>query len=237
MKGAGMGLSIPKYIEEEKEIGAPLIYEWDDESHRAYWAREVPALENKVGKISARSCVVFSAGIGEWVAWRLSKHSNDRSLLDCTEAVYASAVDWSYFNPPTNPLKWRKGSVYGPMDVARYLLIKIIRRASGDEDIADLAVCLSNLVEHLLPDSRKPFRKWRDQVLIRLRKFEPLDLNEPDGNPVSRGVLDPDLEFKPEMSAKLLAMYLKGLDYKKNPYLSPPEKMMKAGFEGIPYQL
>jgi hypothetical protein len=232
-----MVLSIPKYIEEAGVIGAPLTYKWEDDNHRNYWAPGVPALEYKIGKCAGRAVVTLSAGIAEWVAWRLSEFLEDNTLFDCIEAVYASVIDWRYFNPPSQPIKWGKGPVRGPADVTRYLLVKAVDEASGDEDVAERAVALAKLVEHVLPDSVKSFRKWRNEAIARLRKIEPLDLDEPDGNPVPREVLDPNFEFKPEESAKLLAKFLKSLDYRKNAYLSSPEKMLKAGFKGTPYQL
>jgi hypothetical protein len=57
------------------------------------------------------------------------------------------------------------------------------------------------------------------------------------GVPVPREILDPDFDYEPEKAEGLLARFLNDLDPNENPYLSPPEEMIKAGFEGTPYSL
>lgn len=232
-----MAFSTPKYIEDAGIAGYPVNYEWAPSRARSYWAHGVAPLERKIGKIAIRSRVVLIAGISDWVARRLSKHSEDHSLFDCIEAVYASAIDWRYFNPPNKPIKWRKDPVLGPMDVAVYLLTETLDRAKSEEYVADMAVYACNLVEHVLGDKVRSFRSWRNRVVERLQKLEPFNLSEPKGHPVPKEILDPEFDLKPKDATRLLGTFLARLDAKDNPYLTPPEKMLQAGFEGIPYQL
>jgi len=54
---------------------------------------------------------------------------------------------------------------------------------------------------------------------------------------VAREALDPDFDYKPEVARKLMADFLRGVDYTKNPYLRSPKDMLEDGFEGTPYTL
>jgi hypothetical protein len=228
-------LEIPTYIKEAEVQKAPLTYEWDSDNDRNHWAAAVPALERKIGKVEHRSVVLFCAGTAGWIAWRLSGHTDDPSLFNCIEATYASVVDWRYFNRPKK-FKIGKGPIQGPKEVAIYLLAKSVDRAGRGMYVADIGGFLCKLVEHVLPGSVKPFRAWRDEVLDRLRKLEPHHPDKPTGNPVPREILNPGAEFKRSDLPKLLAAFVRTLDYKKNPYLSPPDKMAANGFKGVPYK-
>lgn len=243
MKKNHTKLPIPEYLKKESEVDELPDYEWDCDNHRNYWSRGVPALENKIGKCANRAVVTFSAGIAEWVAWRFTKYPKVSSLFNCIEAVYASVIDWSYFNATGSPIirgkkiNWGKDSVEGPINVAQYLLRESIKRASREQYVADIPVFLSRLVEHVCSHDIKPFRKWRNEVIVRLQEIEPLDLNNQNGSTLPKEILDPDIKLKPEVTKELIEKFLNSLDHKSNPYLNSPEKMLKAGFEGTPYEL
>jgi hypothetical protein len=49
--------------------------------------------------------------------------------------------------------------------------------------------------------------------------------------------LDPDVPYDDRRRREMLARFLKGLDWRKNPFLRSPAAMKKLGFEGKPYEL
>lgn len=235
-----MALSIPRYIQETGIVEAPIQYKWPDSPFDAY-GEENPRFENKLVKISDRGVVAFSAGIAEWIAWRLIKHTNDPMLFNYIEAVWAAIVDWTYMDPKNNPedkLEWDDfdGPILEPLCAATMKMGEIIFLVSDEQPITDDGVSMANLLEFVLPNT-KSFREWRNWAIEQLRRLTPR-ISEDDslGVPVPREALDPQFDFKPDMTAKLIDSYLKTLDYKKNPYLQSPEKMKKTGFKGTAYR-
>ena len=230
---------IPKYIVATGIVDALLEHDCDDNDPELMYDEEVPRLEVRISKLSFRATVALAAGFAEWVAWRMSKHSDDQMLFNYIEAIWAAVVDWHYIEPKDNPeenLLWAnwQGPVRGPMCATASVLSEAVNSAMDEEPASPEAVRLSNLVEHVIPNV-KSFRKWRNQAIDRLTKLYPVDDNEPTGIPVPKEVLDPSFDFKPEISTKLIDRYLKSLDYRKNPYLRSPQEMQKAGFKGTPY--
>ena len=236
-----MTKSIPKYIEVTGIVDAPLEHVWDDDEPESNYDEEVPILEARISEMSDRATVALSTGLAEWVAWRMSKHSDDRMLFNYTEAIWAAIVDWHYIEPEDNPeenLPWAdwKGPVRGPKCAVASILSEIVDCAMDEEPASPETVYLANVVAHVLPDI-KPFRLWRNGVIDRLTMLYPVNDDEPTGVPVPKEVLDLSFDFKPEMSNKLLDSYVRCLVYKKNSYLRSPQQMRKAGFKGTPYQL
>lgn len=233
---------IPNHIGKAKITELPLTYKWDDDIHEdVYFAKEVPALRRKIAKISKRSQLILAAGMAEWVAWHLSKHSEDRMLFDCIEGTYASIIDWQYFDSdiPSKDLAWKtwEGSIRMPMCLAARRLITMIEKARTDMATARHAVFMSNLVEHMLPKNVKLFRNWRNGVIDRLKALEPLNRSNPAGNSMPREVLDLSKDFDKSTSENFLAKFIESLKPTNNRYLRSPEAMLEDGFEGTPYKL
>ncbi len=237
-----MTLKMPGYIDRLGISNDPIQYPWDDkkpmEAHRGNDSK----LSAKISDISGKGIVALSIGFTEWIAWRLSKHSDDQIPFQVIEASWASIVDLRYMHPLNTPglklerIDWQ-GPVRGPLCDSYHLLSRLMDYAARDQAIEEEAVLLSNLALYVLKD-HKPFKEWRRFVIQRLTEFYPWEEGETYRSeaPIPREVLDPDFDYKPEMAKELIGNYIEGLDYKQNPYLRSPEEMARDGFEGTPYK-
>ena len=94
-----------------------------------------------------------------------------------------------------------------------------------------------------MPNEGKPFNLWLRWALDSLFKHYELlpednkDPHKRQGPCVPRQAVDPDFDFKPEMTNDLLSDFLHGLHHTKNHYLRSPDEMQKLGFTGIPYRI
>jgi hypothetical protein len=230
-----MTLLMPPYIKNAKVADAPINYDWDDDDPEEAYLDPDERLRHRIGEISDRGVVALSAGFAEWIAWRLSKHSDTKLLFQVIEAVWAGIVDWSYFEQLDAPdfSDWQ-GSVRGPICAAINLLDEIIYLITDGQFASPESVCLTQLALHVLPDP-KPFKDWRRSTIKRLAAMYPRRPDDRLGTPVPREALDPAFDYKHEMEEELTARFLKGLDWKQNPSLRSPEAMKEDGFEGTPY--
>jgi hypothetical protein len=232
----------PAYLRGLNVEGQPLNYPWIDASHREYWAKPVPPLERKVERLDDRAIVGFTASCAEWVAWRLSPHTDVGVLLDTIDAAWASIIDWRYFelgDKPFKGLEWDRwpGQTQRPLCVAARTLIEAVDNARRGTDLSVEAVCAASLVEHVLPALKAEFRAWRDAVLARLVKTNPADADHSAGKLVAPDAFDPDVDYRPGGAKKLLGTFLAHLDPKRNRFLRSPEKLRQVGFAGTPYAL
>lgn len=229
---------IPRVVNDAGVMDAPITYKWPQSPFDAY-GDESPRLEAKIAKISVRGIIALSAGVSEWIAWRLSKHVNDPLLFNYIMAAWANIVDFKYLEHKNNPrktLKWDNwsGPLREPICATARKLGDAVRAALFDLSIANETVYLCNLAELVLPDA-KLFRQWRNWAIERLVKITSYTQENELGVPVPREALDSKYDFKKEMSDQLIDSYLKTLDYKNNPYLRSPEEMTKDGFDRTPY--
>lgn len=236
-----MILQIPHYIGRLGIADTPILHKWDDQKPREHYLGNDAKLMHQFEKIATRGQIALSAGMAEWIAWRLGKHSRDETLFQVIQAVWASGVDWRYVgNLKTHrqKMKWEDwtGPVRGPLCATYHILQTICFDAPRGMAIEPWMVPLSNLAIYLLVDS-KAFKAWRRSVLERLAKDHPPTKKSPDGVPVPREAIDPEFPYKPEMAGELVAKFLATLDFKANPYLQTPEEMKNAGFSGTPYKL
>lgn len=238
-----MILTIPKYIEDTGIQGAPIKHRWSEEASDDVYARESPKMEDLMDEISFRGVLALSAGISEWIAWRLHGLSNYEEPLQFIEAVWAGVIDHRY----TIEWEWAEnrkytGPIDGPLAHSNGLLNSIYRYFCIRENgITMEAVYLIFLARHVMP-KKKVFEDWLKTMLSRLTELYPREEYENEEEeelrpPVFREVLDPVFDFKPNIATELLSDFLKRLDRSDNPYLRSPEKMQALGFEGTPYEL
>jgi hypothetical protein len=226
------------YIDLAK-VADEVQFSWDDDNPRAAYVRESAKLMHKVGEISRRGKVGVSAGIVEWIAWRLSRHADSRILFLLADALWASTADWRYIvalDAPERRLEWRdwKGPVRGPICGTYQLIETIVTDSKRGMATEPWIVSLSNLAEYVLTKPA-PFKAWRRNAIERLGKLDPWSRQNPVGSPVPPEAVDPDFDYLPDQGTALMTNFLRTLDYSANPFLRPPEQMIKDGFEGTPY--
>lgn len=234
-----MTLTIPTYIDRAKVVGSPIRHAWSDADARSKFMGD-ERLANRIRKICPRGVAALTAGFAEWVAWRLSKEVRDAVLLNYVEAYWAGIVDWRYMRlrktVPKAPhlLKEWTGPVRGPVIKTCNDLDTVKAGVEQSMGAAVNATILSQLTLYVMP-SKEPFMEWRRFAIDRLAKSYPVKKEGEIGPPIPREVLDPDVDYKPEMAKELIAAYLKRLDAKKNPFLKAPDEMKAEGFTGVPY--
>jgi hypothetical protein len=232
--------TIPNYIEQANILESPVKHAWNDEDPQLFYLGDA-RLEHRIDKICQQGVVALSAGFAEWIAWRLSKYCNDPVLFYEIEAIWAGIIDWRYIRPLGNSRmapdrKHWKGAERGPVYAAFYLLVGIVSRTKKGVCPLSESSFLSQLALHVIPDP-KPYKNWRRFVIGRLTDMYPCDKDDELVASIPREALDPDFNYKPNMSNELLSAYLQSLNYEKNPFLRSPEEMMHEGFEGTPYVL
>ncbi len=234
-----MILQMPRYIDIAKIADEPVTYAWNNERPSEAYLGDDAKLMHQFAKISRRGKVSLAAGMAEWIAWRLSKQSEDEALFQVIEALWASTIDWRYIKTlKTHERKMLKkdwpGPVRGPICSTYSILATISFDAGRDMATEQWMVPLSNLAIYVIKDP-KPFKAWRRSVTERLIQLHPRTTADPTGVPVPREALDPAVPYKPEMAPELVSGFLAKLDYRINPYLQTPEEMKNAGFDGTPY--
>ena len=181
--------------------------------------------------------------MAEWIAWRLSQHTEEMILFNYIEASKAGVIDWDYIDLGKGSKRYTrlkkkewKGNILGPMHDATEILIDALYNAKRSMSVAEYTVYMANLTEYILPDKVPQFREWRNFVITRFTELDPLDLDNPFGNAIPSEALDPTIKFKPSMSKKLLQAFVENLEFENNPCLKTPQRMIDDGFEGSPYK-
>ena len=231
-----MALPLPNHLRRANIQDSSLRYTWDDVKYQtAYYPLDDDFL-SRMARISQRANVAFAIACAEWIVHRLGKVSKDPMPAEYLEAAWAAVVDACYTRyHETDEDEW-SGPIRKPLAVAVMLVVDSIIRME-DDDLPEVdAVSLSNLAEHLLPDSTL-FRDWRERVLARLERLYPRNPLDTRGVPVPREALDPDFDFRPEMAPELLRHFLRSSNHQSNAFLRSPEEMKAIGFEGTPYDL
>src|SRR5262245_60134180 len=236
-----MPRAMPSYIAAAGVIDAPLKYKWDDEDPTTAYGDEVPRLADQILDMSNRAALVFGCALAEWIAFRIQPHSDDTMLFEYIDAARASSVDLAYTDVDANPeqsLEWSdwSGPIRGPLCGAAMQLGEIVAQLDLDEPCDTDVVYLANLVEFTLPDV-KAFRKWRNWAIARLKELAPGEGDGELGDMVPIQALDPESDFDPKDTKKLLREFLQSLEPKANRWLRTPAEMKKAGFKGKAYDL
>ncbi len=232
-----MSISMPDYIRAAEVDRDQIQHTWDESANDEILLDQ-PRLTERLSGISYRGMLAFSLGSAEWTVWRLSPHLPDRIPFQVIEAAWAATIDWSYLKSFDVP-EWAEelpAPIGGPLDQTFWLLQSAFVSARRIEPFWQSAASLSELALRVLirPEI---FKEWRRSVIDRLTRLHPKQKENRLGTPVPREALDPSYDYRPEVAPELLDKFLKSLDYAQNPYLSSPEEMIAAGFEGTPYSL
>lgn len=248
-----MLLRIPKYIQEANITDPAIQYKWNEWDVTEAYMPADEKLSKRLIAFSFRANAALTIACAEWVAFRFESLSNDPLPFQYLEAAWAGNVYLGYTEYiETSDDDWR-GPIRGPLNISIAIVIDMLFHAWEDLDPTKYPAWISNLVEHVLPDTTM-FQKWRDVCIQRLEHFYPkpkddklrVSMDDVDenydstlifGDFVPREVFAPEFDFKPEMTKQLINKYLAGLDWRTNPFLRSPEEMFEVGFEGTPYSI
>lgn len=230
-----MVLDTPKYILDANISDTTLRYKWDDWDVQAVFQLEAGEFYEQMSNVSYRGNMAFIIACGEWVVHRFELLSDDPEPLDHMEASWAGMIDANYslyWEPQDD--EWI-GPVRGALQLAILFTLEAKTLAYECGDIAERADYASNLTEHVMTNP-KPFQEWRERILLRLERLYPYDEDDPMGDVVPREAMDPDFDFRPEMTQDLVQAYLNKLNPSTNQFLLTPEQMIEDGFKGKPYK-
>jgi len=238
---------LPHYISNQNQPSPVLKYFWDENpiSHFRYDPSE---LIEKAEKISTRAKIALCIGIYEWIIWRYRRLTDDTNPFQIAEAVWCSNINdlymiyfeldpKEYLGPIRDPLYM---SMMWVGTVHSFTVENENEWKGGLEFFAQLAM-------HVLPDT-KPFETWLETTTDRLLHLYPAPEDDPfedifndheeerRGPLIAREAIDPSFDYHPEQAPQLLDQFLRGVDYKNNPFLRSPEELMELGIEH-PYRL
>ncbi len=246
-------LTIPSYIEKTGIQGKPVRYKWESGGGSQYYDRISVKIKQPMQDMSPRALLALSAGISEWILWRLHNFTTFPDPYQFVEAIWAGVVDFRYAVSDwstTSHLDLLTPELEPQIDMA-LLLSEALRDTENRSNRGDTGCYLAFLSQHIVGNN-KDYKTWLKFCFSRLNKLYPKNPetrkyhlaashtvedkeNYDWGVPVPREALDPDFDFKPEMAEELINNYLQKLDYTTNRFLRSPEEMISLGFEGTPY--
>jgi hypothetical protein len=243
-----MALSIPRYLTEAKIADTVVRYEWDD------WD-DIPAAETpddellaRLERVSHRAVFAFGCATAEWVIYRYSKLCDDPAPWQYLETAWAMIVDMRYCGYG-KAVNWQEFSVDGwdgpvrrPIQYTLKWLEIAFQQLAWEykTDPTTMVATVAALAAYVMSDPA-PYKKWCGQVLDRFESLYPRQPEDELGDVVPRQAVDPEVDFKVEQTEALVNQFLASLDYKSNPFLSPPEAILEGEpefyepFQGKPY--
>jgi hypothetical protein len=232
-----MALPVPPYIRTARIQDNVIRYRWDDWDLQADESQLEEGFCTRLQHLSQRANLAFSIATAEWIVSRYGLLFDDPLPWQYLESAWAQSVDARYgaltIEGDTNSDEWT-GPIRRPIWWGLLQVEFTISEAEEDGNPEVGVGRLITLAEHIMTDPA-PYRMWRERIIERLGVLYPLDSEEHLGEVVPREALDPNLDFTLEQTEALLNQFLASLDYRTNPFLNLPEKMLEEGFKGIPY--
>lgn len=233
-----MALSIPRYIDAADVQDVTIRYLWDDWNVEQAEEPIDEEFHKRLTGISQRAIIAFTIGTAEWIVYRFSALCDDSLPSQYVEAAWAQIVHWLYegssWEDQAVTADWI-GPVKGPLGIAMTRVMYAIQSARDDEDPELRAAWIANLAPYVMSNPA-PYQEWRELVMKRFTVLYPRNPDETLGEVVPRAALDPNSGFQPEQTEDLINDSLATLDYKTNPFLNSPKRMLEEGFDGIPYK-
>jgi hypothetical protein len=233
-------LSEPSYIKKAAIVEVPIQHNWNEaDPDQMYLGNR--KIEKQLQPVCYRGVLAISLGCAEWIAWRMVKNSSEQVLFQYIEALWAGIVDWRYVRDPYSigkKLDWSdwQGPIRGPLFGALLRLAKIADLTKRRYFASPEASTIVQLALHVIPN-QKPFKEWFKSTFDRIRNIYPYSKIDEIGPPMPKEVLDPGIDYNPDLANDFISKFLQQLDFKQNPFLRSQEEMKKDGFEGTPYVL
>src|SRR5262249_38497342 len=153
--------------------------------------------------ISQRATIAFTIGTAEWIVHRFARISSNPIPLQYLEAAWAMSIEFRYCRVTWDEYKSKSDEWVGP--IGRPLGLALTRveytfEAAieyGNPEIS--GAWITNLAQYVLTDP-EPYRAWRERVMQRLESLYRFDAREKLGEVVPREALDPDFDFRIELT-------------------------------------
>jgi hypothetical protein len=227
---------IPPYIANARVVDRPIEYDW-----KPYLGMELiqsysTTIESLANRIAIRATLTLGLGIAEWMLWRIDAKSHHPQVFFYWDALWTATIAGGYLESD-EPVRTKDtgDKVEGPLRALEQLLADLLTKATLDLPERGKSVAqLVTLVRYTLPHPGD-FDSWLKAVLDRFTKSYPYDPDDP-GPKVPRAFLNPAVTPDEVKVPVLLDEELQTIDWRGNPFLATPEKMVEAGFEGTPYR-
>ena len=182
---------VPRYIPVGQISIQPVTHTWDDWDPFEALSEPEARTKQKLRETSNRAISVFALGCAEWVIYRLGCHFSDNLPYDYLDAFWCflqAGTDSA--PPPTDDEEWQ-GVIRGPINLALMTVLNTIYLAEDGAPTQNGALA-PQIVRHVIgPDDL--FSKWEATVLDRLCAACPRVETDPDGIPLPRVLLDPEI--------------------------------------------
>jgi hypothetical protein len=232
-----MPLPVPQNIQISNIQDNIIRYKWDDWNVEQAEEPINDEFYKRLERISQRANVAFTIATAEWIVNRFARLFDDPLPYQYLEVAWVQVIDRHYtaftWEDYTDEKQWT-GPLKGPIGIAMTRVMYAIQQAQEDGDPELRAAWITNLAQYIMTDP-VPYQTWRERIMERLEAIYPRNPNETLGEVVPREALDPDFDFNVEQTEPLINQFLAGVDYRSNPFLNSPEKMLAEGFEGTPY--
>lgn len=232
-----MPLVVPHYIRSANIASALVRYRWDDWNVEQ---AEEPIDETLIAALellSLRANAAFTIGTAEWIVHRLSPLVEDLLPSHYLASAWAQIIDFRYRSVAWEELaaetEW-SGPVRGPVRVAMTRVTFALDQTWEIESPELRAAWIVNLARYVLIDPA-PYLEWCERVMSRFQRIYKRNPDDILGEVIPREALDPNFDFDENQTEVLVNQFLAGLDYRSNPFLNSPERMIHRGFEEFPY--
>lgn len=228
---------VPHYIETANVSVALVRFKWDDWNVEQAEEPIQAELLERLDAISLRASAAFAIATAEWIVHRFRLLNTGPLPDQYLESAWAQIIDSRYQYASWDDLtvegEWA-GPVKGPIRVAMTRVAFALDQMWKFESPELRAAWIANLAEYILLDSA-PYLHWKERTLLRFQSLFKRTSNDLLGEVIPREALDPAFQFNVSQTEGLINGFLASLDYRSSPFLSSPEKMIAAGFEGTPY--
>jgi hypothetical protein len=244
-----MPYQIPPYIAAARVDSPTIRYVWDDWRASEDFQTSADTVIERVKHACVRSQVAIVIGMYEWTLGRFRTLSDDPTPFQIAEAAWCGNIDRRYMEYWEFDRKRWIGPIRGPLWCAMTWLIPAVLAGEDEPEELESGVSyLYRLAMHILP-AQHHFVDWLEPTLSRMTELFPAGPEDPledlfkereeerRGLLIPREALDPSVPFESSMTNALIDQFLRGVDYRTNPFLKDPAKLQKEGFQGIPYEL
>lgn len=239
----------PTWMGYTDESRRRLRYFWDDTRASSDFRSDASWVLDAADLLSTRAQMVLCVGLYEWVRWRMDGLHADPVPAQVAQAAWCATVDPRYMTWFELDRNAWSGPVGGPLWCAiTWLRPALMEGDEAPEEIADGLDYLVRLAHHVLPQPER-LDAWLKVVLARLATLFPAEapelfedlfehrIGERRGALIGPQALDPTMPYDPAAGRYAVAALLARARDSSNPFLSTPEEMVDAGFEGAPYSI
>lgn len=256
-----MQLTKPAIFVENQFGSKKLQYKWYRGINIKFMEIRNKKLYNQVIKMNCKAATALTIAACEWIIWRLADWRQESCDLQkyYLQALWVSLISKEYLSRKKIPSNFgkihtREGE---PIEMVNSNMNKLkLNYIAHHPHIYQNVVNMLELARHV-SDDQAFFDPWAKSCLERSIKLFPVPQDNLDKDGVfiyndTEGFdpylikepfiprefyFEPDFNYETADLKQLQSKLLSTVDYKENPFLSSPERMLSIDFVGIPYEI